>query len=122
MLNTDFTTPLSQEEIDARLDVIARQIVGRRLETPAAMFLEMHKPLSYLASQGLVVAMPMLGPFVGHQNVADYSKILSDSANVERLIQRIEELAAERDEAESKPKPEAKADTETEAESAEKQE
>jgi hypothetical protein len=84
------------------------------------MFLEMHKPLSYLASQGLIVAMPMLGPFVGHQNVADYSKILSNSANVERLIQRIEELAAERDEAESKPKSEAK--TETEAETTEKQE
>ena len=120
MLNTDFTTPLSQEEIDARLDTIARQIVGRRLETPAAMFLEMHKPLSYLASQGLIVAMPMLGPFVGHQNVADFSKILSNSANVERLIQRIEELAEERDEAESKPKPEAK--TEAEAETGKEQE
>jgi len=122
MLNTDFTTPLSQEEIDARLDTIARQIVGRRLETPAAMFLEMHKPLSYLASQGLIVAMPIVGPFVGHQNVADYSKILSNSANIERLIQRIEELAEERDEAESKPKPKPEAKTETEAETDKEQE
>jgi len=118
MLNADFTTPLTLEEIDARLDVIARQIVGRRLETPASMFLEMHKPLSYLASQGLIVAIPMLGPLIGHQNIADFSKILSDSANVERLIQRIEELAAQRDDAEAK----TKSKTEAEKPAGEKQE
>ena len=38
MLNTDFTTPLSTEEIDARLDTIARQIVGRRLRHPRLCF------------------------------------------------------------------------------------
>ena len=86
------------------------------------MFLEMHKPLSYLASQGLIVAMPMLGPLVGHQNVADFSKILSNSANVERLIQRIEELAEERDEAESKAQAEAEAKAEAEPEPGKEQE
>lgn len=98
MLNYDIHTPLSDEDVEKKLDAIARQVVDRRMEMPMAMFLEMHKPLSFLASQAMIVGMPFLGPFVGHQKMADYSKLLSDSANVERLILRIEELAAQRDE------------------------
>ena len=41
--------------------------------------------------------MPFLGMFIGPRNVADYSKLLSDRGNVERLITRIEELSAQND-------------------------
>jgi hypothetical protein len=40
--------------------------------------------------------MPFLGAFVGPETVAKYSKLLEDRQNIERLIQRIEELAAEK--------------------------
>ena len=42
-------------------------------------------------------AMPFLAPVVGAQRMADLSRLLADRANVELLIDRIEEMAAERD-------------------------
>ncbi len=97
MFAIDLDTPLTREQIDSIVDPIAKKIVDRRLEVPAVLLLETHKPLSFVASQATLVAMPMLGPLVGAQRMADFSKILADRANVELLIARIEEMAATRD-------------------------
>lgn len=102
MFHYDITTPLTEEELNEKLDAIAKEVVGRRLESPAIMFLEMHKPLSYIASQGVILGMPFFGPLIGHQRMADFSKILQDSGNVEKLIVCIENMAAARDAAEEK--------------------
>lgn len=96
MLDTDLTTPLSDERRAEVIDAIARRIVGRRLETPAVLFLDMHKPLSFVASQAMLVGLPFLSIFFGAQPVADISKLFADPANVEALISRIEEMSAER--------------------------
>jgi len=90
--------PLSEEETRKVIDDVATAIVKRRLETPAVLFLEMNKPLSYLAGQGLIVAMPFLAPIVGAERMGRFSRFLQKPENVERLIQRIEELSEERDE------------------------
>jgi len=95
MFDTDITTPLSDERRAEVIDAIARKIVGRRLETPAVLFLDMHKPLSFIASQVMLVGLPFLGIFFGAQPVADVSKLFADPANVEALIARIEELSAQ---------------------------
>ena len=100
MFGIDMDTPLTGEQIDSIVDSIARKIVDRRLEVPAVLLLETHKPLSFVASQATLVAMPMLAPLVGAQRMADFSKILADRANVELLISRIEELAGARDRSE----------------------
>ena len=39
------------------------------MEAPAVMFLEMHRPLSFVGSQALIVGSPFLGPFVGIEKV-----------------------------------------------------
>jgi len=88
---------LSLEERDKLIDELARKIVNRRLETPAILFLEMHKPLAFLASQSMLVASPLLVPIFGREGVERYSQLLSAPENVELLIRRIEELADERD-------------------------
>lgn len=98
MYGVDLHTPLNAADRDAALNAIAAQIVARRLETPAVMFLEMHKPLSFVASQAVVVAVPMLGPLIGAQRMADLSKLLQDRDSIDALIERIEEMAARRDE------------------------
>lgn len=98
MHGIDFQTPLSESDRDAAIESIASHIAARRLETPAVMFLEMHKPLSFVASQALVVALPMLGPLIGAQRMADLSKLLQDRANIDTLIERIEDAAARREE------------------------
>lgn len=88
--------PISDEERDRVLEKIANQVVGRGLETPAILFLEMHKPLTFMASQGLVVTSPLLAPLIGFERVHTVSRLLEDRNNVERLIRRIEDLTMQR--------------------------
>ncbi|MCX6362487.1 MAG: hypothetical protein NT029_22060 [Armatimonadetes bacterium] len=88
--------PISDDERDRVLDKIANQVVGRGLETPAILFLEMHKPLTFMASQGLVVTSPLLAPLIGFERVHTVSRLLEDRNNVERLIRRIEDLTMQR--------------------------
>lgn len=97
MLGHDLDTPLAPDEARGLIDAIAAKVVARRLESPAVVFLEMHKPLSFIASQGMLVAMPMIGPLIGAERMLGYSKLLADRANIDALIQRIEELAVQRD-------------------------
>ena len=97
MLGVDLNTPLDGERLNSLVDTIARSVVDRRLETPAVFFLEAHKPLSFVASQAVLVAMPFLSPVVGAQRMADFSRLLRDRENVELLLTRIENLAAARD-------------------------
>ena len=96
MLGIDLYTDLTDEQRDAIVDSIARKIVQRRLEMPVILLLETHKPLSFLASQGLLVAMPFLIPLIGPERIADFSKLLRKRENIDLLIQRIENMAAGR--------------------------
>jgi hypothetical protein len=97
MLGVDLDTPLDGEKLDCLVDTVARSIVDRGLEAAAVLFLEMNRPLSFIASQSLLVAMPFFAPFVGAQRMADFSKVLRDRENVELLIRRIEDMAADKD-------------------------
>ncbi len=97
----DWDAPLGDDERDSLIDKIASAVIARRMETPAILFLEMHKPLSYIASQGLVVSSPFVAPLVGFDNVQRAVKLLEDRENVERLIRHIEEMAQEH----GRPKP-----------------
>ena len=88
---------LSPEDLDKLIDELARKVADRRLETPAIMFLEMHKPVAFLASQSMLVASPILAPLFGRGGMERYSQLFSTQENVELLIRRIEDLAEERD-------------------------
>lgn len=79
---------------DALIETCARRIVAYGLETPAVFFLEMHKPLSFLGSQALLFASPCLAPFLGLQRTEEFAGLLNDPHNVDRLLDRIEELSA----------------------------
>jgi hypothetical protein len=105
--------PLEEEEIQKVLDDIATQVVKRGLTAAAIMFLEMNKPITYVASQGLIVTMPFLAPFVGADKVARYSRFLQTRENVDRLIERIEELSEEYDRKRKSEKDKGKPEGET---------
>ena len=88
----------SGELRDELIDWLARRISGRGMEDAAIFFLEMHKPLSFIAGQGLLVASPFIAPFIGIDRLEQVSELLAERENLERLIRRLEELRQEREE------------------------
>lgn len=81
---------LTEEETVALLDKAEKEIRKRRMETPAIMALELHKPLANVGANALVVFAPFAVPFFGYDGVKDISRLLRDRDNIERLIQRLE--------------------------------
>ena len=81
---------LTEQETEELVSNLANQIRRRKLESPAFMFLEMHRPISRIAGNALVVFSPFVAPFVGFQNVQNYSRLLMEPQNVELLIQKLE--------------------------------
>ncbi|MHC4942100.1 MAG: hypothetical protein ACYTG7_03685 [Planctomycetota bacterium] len=75
------------------IERLAQKIVEKRLETAALFFLEMSRPLSFLAGQ----AMIFLGPIVqAVYPVKDYARIaalMEKRENVDLLIDAIEQEA-----------------------------
>lgn len=92
----DWGAELPEEEREQVIEKIARGVVRRGMETPAILLLEMHKPVTFFASQGLVAISYFIAPIVGFENLRVASKLLERRENVERLIGRIEELAEAR--------------------------
>jgi hypothetical protein len=80
---------------EALLDKIAETVVKRRLEVPAVLFLEMHRPLAFLGSQALYFLTPVLGVAVRPEQISRLARLLDTPGGVERLIERIEYRARE---------------------------
>jgi len=87
---------LSEARRQQLIEEMARIVVARRLETVAVFMLEAHRPVSFVASQGLLLTAPLLGAFFGFERVDELGRLLEDRANLDRLIERIEQLAQER--------------------------
>ncbi len=85
-----WTEDLTEQETEALLANLEKQIRKRRLESPAILFLEMNKPIARLAGNAMIVFTPFVAPFVGLDNVHNYSRLLMDRENVEKLICRLE--------------------------------
>jgi hypothetical protein len=81
---------LTEEEEEALLEKAAAAVEKRKMVAPAIIVLEMHKPLSYIAASAAVSMAPFIVPFLGYDAVHDYSRLLKNPANVERLIQKLE--------------------------------
>jgi hypothetical protein len=90
--------------VDAdRRDLLIQNLAHRlhrwKLGTPAIALLETHKPLSFVASQALLVAQPLLGLAADHAQIEEYVTLLEDDRSVDRLIHRLEELEERGDDA-----------------------
>jgi len=101
-MQTFWAEELTDDEEGQLIERVAKQVAKRKLWVPAVMALEMHKPLAYIASQAMVAFSPFVAPFVGFDNVNDYSRLLARPGALERLIRRLEE-DAENDRAPKEP-------------------
>lgn len=84
---------LTAEDEERLIGKVVEQVSKHKLQTPAVLFLEMHKPLGYIASQAAIAFSPFIGPFVGMNNLDEFTKLIAKRESVEKLIQRIEESA-----------------------------
>ena len=86
-------TPEEETEI---IEWVALQLYKYGMETAAIMFLESLKPISrYGSSMGQMFVSPLL-PFLGDNIMVKGDKamrVFEEHENVERLIQRLEDLA-----------------------------
>jgi hypothetical protein len=82
----------SGNESDQQLiEYVAERISGWKLALPAIVFLEILKPFSFFASQGLLLCQPLLEFFFQGPRIAGYADLLADRTNVERLVTRLEQ-------------------------------
>jgi hypothetical protein len=78
----------------ALLDRIAAEVVRRGMVTPAVLFVELNRPLSFLAGQTAHVLFPFLAPLLGFGLARQLTHLLEDPVNIDRLLDRMERLAA----------------------------
>jgi hypothetical protein len=72
------------------IDIVAAEIIKRRLAAPAIFILEMYKPLMGLMREVASFIRPLLLPLVGSRLVGVTSKILESTDSVEDLILKLE--------------------------------
>jgi hypothetical protein len=92
----DIVRNLPVENPDAALEQIARRVVQEKLAPAAIVMLESARPVSFIASQAVIMTTPFVGGFIEPLHLERYATLFGDRAFIERLISRIEELESER--------------------------
>lgn len=87
--------PTPQPEPDAQADArllhrVARELVSRRLTTPAILFLESVKPMNYVGSQFLHFLDPIVRVFLTIPEYGHFADLLEKRETLEQLIEHIE--------------------------------
>lgn len=92
---------------DQAIEEAARFVQKMGMITPAVLFGEALKPLSWVGSQAVHFLAPYAGAIFGLDRVDRYGFLLEDRQNVERFLGRLEDLAREEDEEKAKAKKES---------------
>jgi hypothetical protein len=79
-----------QERSEQLIDQLSRQINHWRLSLPAAVVLQVSRPLSFVAGQALLLCQPLLSYFDDTSRITNYAELLSDRAKIDRLVARLE--------------------------------
>ena len=84
-------------EDQAVFDRLARWIVERRLETPALLFLESSRPLSFVGSQAMHFFHPLASVLFTGPDYGRLARLLEDRENLSILLATIEGEADRRE-------------------------
>lgn len=89
-------TPLEPDEAQRRVaDKVAREIARRRLTTPALVFLEMSRPLNFVAAQALHFLQPIAAIVLDTGGYKVFADFLERRGSVDFLCRRIEHFEQE---------------------------
>ncbi len=94
-LDPEDYTKDTPEDYDRLCRKIAKKVVERDLAVPAIMFLESVKPVTFLGSQMLVFANPVVSLIVQTGEYYRFVRMIEDRENIEKLTVAIEEENAE---------------------------
>ncbi len=78
------------EEQKELIDKLAKKVIQVRMGVPAILFLEMHKPLSFVGSQLMVFFSPIVNTIFNRKEYDQFAEIVEHRDNVEYLMVQIE--------------------------------
>ncbi|MDO8673923.1 MAG: hypothetical protein Q7O66_21130 [Dehalococcoidia bacterium] len=82
--------PVASDNFDNLIEQLAAWIERKGMSGPAVLFLEANKPLSFVASQTLLLFQPVLSFALGGRFPGDLALLLEDRTKVDQLISRLE--------------------------------
>jgi hypothetical protein len=91
---TAATVPPLTEAEAAILMKLAAKVVAWKMTVPAILFLESVKPLNYIGAQALIFFEPFVQTIFNFKDYDTFREMMERRENVERLLQKIEELDA----------------------------
>ncbi|MBM4113202.1 MAG: hypothetical protein FJ253_07485 [Phycisphaerae bacterium] len=80
------------DEEAAVIDRVLREVVRRRMTTPASIFLESVRPMTYLGSQAMHFFGPFMSVLVEPTAYRRFSDFLEKRGAVDYLVSRMDEL------------------------------
>lgn len=88
--------PVEPTEAQAAIvDRLCREVVRRRMTTPALIALEMSRPLNFVTAQAIHFFDPLIKSISDANGHRDFATFLEKRGSIEYLVRRIEELEAE---------------------------
>ena len=79
----------------AIVDRVAKEIARRRLTTPALVFLEMSRPLNFVAAHAMHFLQPIAAIVLDTQSYQQFAEFLEHRGSVDYLCRRIEHFEQE---------------------------
>lgn len=79
----------------ALVDRLCREVVRRRLTTPALVTLEMSRPLNFVTAQAIHFFDPILQTFGNVHAAREFAMFLEQRGSIDYLAKRIAELDAD---------------------------
>ncbi len=83
---------IPEERQNELIDKIAKELVERQMTVPAIITLQTLKPVSFLGSQFLIFAKPIVDIIIPIASYKEVAVLFESPDNVERLLKRIEEF------------------------------
>lgn len=87
------------------IDRLCREVVRRRLTTPALTMLEMSRPLNFVTAQAILFFDPVVAAVTDADGHREFAAFLEHRGSIEHLARRIEEMEADAMRRESRPGP-----------------
>ena len=92
-----FIDDLSPERRDEMIEWVAGKIRDYGMISPAMLFAEGFRPLTFLTSQAIHFVAPVGDTLTGHPYMSEVGFLLQDRDNLDKFLDRLEEMAIEED-------------------------